>query len=453
MEHKYLCPACRKKYKITESHFGQKVKCRYCNLSFTLPDASYFVKGSTGNQYGASNGSPKTENAANKINFFCSYCGQKYSADISYAGRSGYCTKCNKKVTVPIFHDAEQQVRENNSHDAKGKNKNTTIRINHIFVRVLSFFQNNKKTIIVAVSVLLILACSLVFIFKKDHRLLKAESTVKQLFISLSENDQEEVVKIYPQIGFLENYYKSDSIYIINSEIINDSLICIQVKNYYVSTFGKRTVRNIQFFLKPDSLGIYSFINDSKGLTDFSENEYYDFAVRTGFITSSDSTDLKKSIQIVLAKDYLGWLVSNMWLDMHNEVEIIEWSWETGYGRSATGKGIVKNNSKFNIPSLEYDIIFSDWEGKTITSDHGYITYEVLSSGESRPFTFFSSYVGEASRARIILKFDKDMITSYCLARQDYTGQEINEYNGLKDILNKVFGSQSISEQIIKPFD
>lgn len=56
-----------------------------------------------------------------------------------------------------------------------------------------------------------------------------------------------------------------------------------------------------------------------------------------------------------------------------------------------------------------------------------YITYDALSPGSSKAFTFYTSYVGNASKASISVEFDDDLIFDYIVSK-NYTGNEYAEY-------------------------
>jgi len=102
MEYRYSCPACRKVYRITESHFEKNVKCRECNLVFQIPNAEHFIKNGTqenldGDPVRGSDGTATNT----KIIFFCYKCGRKYTVDPSNAGKSAPCHSCKTMLKVP----------------------------------------------------------------------------------------------------------------------------------------------------------------------------------------------------------------------------------------------------------------------------------------------------------------------------------------------------------------
>lgn len=61
-----------------------------------------------------------------------------------------------------------------------------------------------------------------------------------------------------------------------------------------------------------------------------------------------------------------------------------------------------------HVPKPKYKIVYKDRNGNAITDDDGYITYDALSPGSSKAFTFYTSYVGNASKASISVEFDDE---------------------------------------------
>jgi hypothetical protein len=117
----------------------------------------------------------------------------------------------------------------------------------------------------------------------------------------------------------------------------------------------------------------------------------------------------------------------SVYVDLKTTIRVISWNWESGFGGSASGHGIVRNNSTYTVPNLKYKVTYRDELGSPITSDGGYVTLDALDAGESKSFTFYTSYIGGASRATIELQFDQDMIIKY-LIKKDWTGHECEEF-------------------------
>ena len=274
----------------------------------------------------------------------------------------------------------------------------------------------------------LVLLVSIMMGCTKKEKLSQANETVKMFFSAIKEDNQESMKKYYPNISLFDSYYKSDSILINSTEFINDSLISVKVLNQFTNGFGKKSNNDIILYLLPDTLNQYIEISDSKGLTDHKENELYSFAIKIGCIDSSDTTDIqllkKFSEAYFLSLQYRLELL----LDFTKNVRVVSWDWDTGYGGSAAGKGIVRNNTSFSIPDVQYIIKYKDRSGSVITTDDGYVSYDNLYPNESKAFTFYTSYVGNAYKASISLSFDEDMIKDYVLNSKEYEGNEFQMY-------------------------
>lgn len=261
----------------------------------------------------------------------------------------------------------------------------------------------------------------------KDEKLIDSETTVLNFFKSVSESNEDSMRKYYPNISTFDSYFKSDSLSIIQSKLIKDTIASVTATNYFTNGFGKKTVKEIELYLFPDSLGAYSRITDSKGMTDHSENELYSFAIKTGCLKETDTTDVQKNNKFLEAYMLSFRLELEQKLDFITNVNVVDWSWKTGYSGSASGKGIVKNSTTFDIPKVKYEIKYKDRKGNVVTSDDGYVTYDKLRAGESQSFTFYTSYVGGATRASISVEYDDDMIKDYIL-QADYNGDEYDIY-------------------------
>jgi hypothetical protein len=268
--------------------------------------------------------------------------------------------------------------------------------------------------------------CVFAFSCRSDKIKKEAESKTSEFFFTLKNEDEKELAQLYPGFSKFEQYYKSDSGTIV-STIGANGIITVTVDNRYTNKFGKLSEERICLYYMADSLG-RAILYDSKGLSDFDDNDDFNFGSKTGCIDKrTDTTDqqilrkLKKAKQVMLNK------AVSVYLELKTNIRVISWSWESGFGGSASGKGIVRNNSTYSIPKLKYKVTYKDQLENAITSDDGYVTYDVLDAGESKSFTFYTSYIGGASRASIELLFDEDMIFKY-LSKKDWTGNECEEY-------------------------
>jgi hypothetical protein len=279
----------------------------------------------------------------------------------------------------------------------------------------------NLKTILkVAITSMILISCE----SKKLKR--EAETQAKSFFSALKEGNEQKMNELYSDFIKFDSYYKSDSVK-INSINYKNDIVTISAHNRFTNGFGKLTEKAILLFFKKGSDGKIK-LYDSKGLAGLDEKDEYIFGVNVGCINNAtDTTDqqilkaMKKSEAVMLSKAF------DVWLELQRDITVSTWNWETGYGGSASGKGIVKNNSTFSIPKLKYKVTFKSSLGADITSEDGYVTYDALDAGESKSFTFYTSYVGNASKASIELVFDNELIFKY-LAKKKWLGTECEEY-------------------------
>lgn len=276
-----------------------------------------------------------------------------------------------------------------------------------------------------------------------------AESTVKNFFSAIKNGDESKLTELYPDFSNIGSYYKSDEIIIKETAILKNKEIAVTVENSYTNGYGKKFNQTIIVYLRPEDTDkeIYK-IHDTKGLNNFEEKDEYKFALKTGCIdNSADLTDqeIAKKLEIA-SKMMVNYAVETL-VELKTNVKVTSWSWETGYGGSASGKGIVKNNSTFNIPKLKYKVTYYDSYNNEITSDDGYVTYDVLEAGHSQSFTFYTSYVGSASSARIILDFDTEMLLSY-VAEKEYTGKEFSEFQLTEEKVEKPAGLEKVEKEL-----
>lgn len=253
-----------------------------------------------------------------------------------------------------------------------------------------------------------------------------AEVKAKDFFAVLKEGDEKKLATLYPDFEKFDTYYKSDSAR-VNYSSEKNGIVTVSVHNRFTNGYGKLTEKDISLFFKNDSTGQLKLF-DSKGLSGFDEKDDYIFGVNTGCINAAvDTTDQQVLKAIQKAKVVMLDKALDVYIELKRDIKVVNWTWETGYGGSASGKGIVRNGSTFSVPKLKYKITYKTSSGDPITSDDGYITYDVIDAGESKSFTFYTSYVGNASRASIDLNFDEDLIFKY-LAKQKWTGKECDEY-------------------------
>lgn len=276
-------------------------------------------------------------------------------------------------------------------------------------------------------SLVLILAVSILSCTGKRKEL--AENVTKEFFSAIKNDNSAKLEELYPDFGNIGTYYKSDEVFITETKALEDKKVSVTVDNSFTNGFGKKFNQTITLLLKPEenNKDIYK-IYDSKGLTGYEEEDEYIFAVKTGVIDKNEQlTDQEIAERLKIADKMMFKYILETYIELKSDIKVSSWSWESGYGGSASGKGIVKNNSTYDIPKLKYEITYYDRHDNQITTDDGYVTYDKLSAGASKSFTFYTSYVGDANSARISLDFDTEMIQKYVTSKS-YTGQEYEEY-------------------------
>lgn len=243
----------------------------------------------------------------------------------------------------------------------------------------------------------------------------KEAKEVTQDFFSAIKNEKEEkMVELYPAVGNLQNYYKSDTIILKDVTELEDKKYSVALINKFTNGFGKSTESQIVLYTKPkddknpsDGYVIY----DSKGLCNLSDDPIYKFAKRKGYIQGNSLTDQQISKKCSEASSALITLSLKFYKYLTENVTVENWNWETNdYSYSASGSGVVKNKTQYTIPNVKYVVTYLKGNGTEVTQDDGYVTYDEIRPYGMESFSFYTSYVGDASRAKIKLEFDNDFI-------------------------------------------
>lgn len=255
----------------------------------------------------------------------------------------------------------------------------------------------------------------------------EAIKVANHFFNLIKQGRENELYRHYPRFEDFESYYKSDSVNITSAVWKNGHWI-ISAHNHYRNGLGNVFECDINLYISSDSTG-KMLIRDSKGLCNFEEKDVYKFGVKTGCINNpADTTDLQIIASMAKAKKLMDQKALELYIELKSKIKVTSWSWRTGYYSDyASGHGIVKNNSEFSVPDLKYKITYSNSNGEEITTDDGYVDYGVIEPGTSKSFTFYTSYVGNATNASIELKFDEDLIYKY-LVQKKWSGSECEQH-------------------------
>lgn len=255
---------------------------------------------------------------------------------------------------------------------------------------------------------------------------MSSKKVVKEFFEAVKVENESKMKELYPDIENLSSYKKSDKISIMTTSK-TDKGYEVVLTNSYTNGFGKATESQISMYVKQKDDGTW-IIYDSKGLTTFDSDDkaekLYQFALNTGCIKGVDMTDQVNAEGIKKAMLLLAKFISVVEANVERNCVVKDWSWESNdYSDSAYGQGIVVNNSDYPLKNIKYKVTYKDRNGNVVTSDNGYVTYDELPEGSSISFSFYTSYVGNASRARIELNFDREWLAEYIMGLP-YDGTE-----------------------------
>lgn len=237
---------------------------------------------------------------------------------------------------------------------------------------------------------------------------------VTQDFFSAIKNDKEDkMIELYPEVGNLQNYYKSDTIIVKEVTELEEKKYSVSVTNKFTNGFGKSSESQITIYTKPKNEEKPSdgyIIYDSKGLCDLSDELIYKFAKRKGYVKGDSITDQQIAKNVKEASTELMQLTLKFNAYLLENVKISDWSWESSdYSYSASGSGVVKNNTKYSIPNLKYIVTYKR-NGEEISQDDGSVSYDEVCPYGMKSFSFYTSYVGNANKASIRLDFDSEFM-------------------------------------------
>lgn len=263
------------------------------------------------------------------------------------------------------------------------------------------------------------------FTFCNSNREKKeVEAAVFSFFESLRSDDLTEITNHYSKFYLFDSYYLSDSIKILNT-LKKDSFYIVKVNNYYTNGLGKLNKNEIDLYLSKNESTSNFEIFDSKNIFNHNEKGWRLFALKTGCLTTIDSTDVKLSIGLIKADSLWKYYFIDIVKDMNSEIYIKDFTWEKGYLNSASGRGIVYNKSSLTFDGLDLEITYgSDYKNEI--KDEGYIL-ETIKPNESRPFSFYTTYIGDRKTARVRILFN-DFIFQHFANKRNWTGNEYEEF-------------------------
>jgi hypothetical protein len=243
-----------------------------------------------------------------------------------------------------------------------------------------------------------------------DNSKEEAKNVVNRFFDFYKNENVDGVLTCYPSIlKLVGDNYKSDNIEIQKVILNKDKSIDVFVVSYWKNPFGKIFSRNMSFKINRTEDKKYQ-ICDSKGFCCFDEVHEYTFGINKEILTSLDSTDMQISnklweIQPIFIKEK-----NKLYGILDNAFKVISWKWETSdYSDAAYGDAIIKNTSYLDIPAVKYVITYKDYKGNDIVSDSGPVTHGVFRAGTTKSFSFYTGYVGNASKANLRISYGDEI--------------------------------------------
>ncbi|ALJ43034.1 hypothetical protein [Bacteroides thetaiotaomicron] len=172
----------------------------------------------------------------------------------------------------------------------------------------------------------------------------EAKEVTQNFFSAIKNNKEEKMVELYPEVGNLQNYYKSDTIIFKKVRELEDKKYSVALTNKYTNGFGKSTESDIIIYTKPKDdkkPGDGYVIYDSKGLCNLSDDPIHMFAKRKGYIQGDTLTDQQISKKYSEASTAIISLSLKFYTYLTENVTIANWNWETSdYSYSQVEEGL-----------------------------------------------------------------------------------------------------------------
>ncbi len=241
----------------------------------------------------------------------------------------------------------------------------------------------------------------------------RAKESLTSFQNAYKQEDLDKALVLYPNLRELNGQFrKLDTIEFIDGEVNSDTVI-INGQTKWTNPLGKTFSNEVVFYMTPkeiDGKNTY-IINDTKGFISFDDSALYKFALKKKKGLSG-MTDVHKSNAITnceydfeqkkqQARDYIN-----------NNLSISGFNWELSYfGNSASGRAVLTNNTGMPLSNIKYKVTYYKSDDVTVvTTDDGTAVYSYTSiaPGESKSFTWYTSYVNGARRANVQCYIDDD---------------------------------------------
>lgn len=254
-----------------------------------------------------------------------------------------------------------------------------------------------------------------------------AEKVVRQFYKANAENNDSLMNEIYIDFNEIRNRFKSNSIEVLERSVNSSGQVEIKIKNRFTNIKGVKFDQEIRLIVDeiPKDSGKFKIV-DSYNVGDFSDDESYLFAVKTGFLkkenTLSDmeiSTILTESDALMLEE------MKALYLDVVQKVKVNDWTWKLDdYSKTyVTGSGKIENKSTMSFPLVKGLITFYNANDQLTKSLDYYLIFDTLYPGEEKEFNVYTTGVADANFAKIKLTLDEKLFKKAILEKK-YSGKE-----------------------------
>jgi hypothetical protein len=262
----------------------------------------------------------------------------------------------------------------------------------------------------------------------------QVKETVINFFSAYRDNDFLQVSSIYPNIVNLKGQFRKSSsidIELKDISVVNDSNIIVDITHHWVNPWGVDNTAKMKLYVAKQ--GETYKILDTKNFCMYDNMKLYNFACKTGAINlRRDTTDVSISAKMSDVTPMYALAKTVTKHEITNSLSINKgWKWETGYYADyASGRAVVTNNSPFPIKQPKYKITYYKSDDKTVvTTDEGIVCYDILMPGQSKSFSWYTSYVGNAARAKVTVVCDNEEWIEDIISNFPFNGLEYEKYN------------------------
>lgn len=261
----------------------------------------------------------------------------------------------------------------------------------------------------------------------------KVKEIVINFFYAYRDNDFLQASSIYPNIVYLKgDFRKSSSIDIELKDIIvvNENNIIVNITHHWINPWGVDNTARMKLYIEKQ--GETYKILDTKNFCIYDNVKLYKFACKTGAIDlMRDTTDVSISKKISDVKYMYDLFLTATKYEIAKGLNINKgWKWESGYYSDyASGRAVVTNNSIYPIKQPKYKITYCKSDNTVVTTDEGCVCYDILMPGQSKSFSWYTSYIGDATKAKVTVICDDEAWIEDIILNMPFDGSEYEKYN------------------------